>query len=77
MDIREDDQAFGVTAEMPGAQPEDVEVIVEDDVLTIRAERTQARSHRTDVLKTSLSDEQESRLRQALEGIARPAPVAA
>jgi HSP20 family protein len=43
MDISEDDQAFRVTAEMPGARPEDVEVIVEDDVLTIRAERTQER----------------------------------
>ena len=41
MDISEDEQAFRVTAEMPGARPEDVEVIVEDDVLTIRAERTQ------------------------------------
>lgn len=41
MDISEDDQAFRVTAEMPGARPEDVEVIVEEDMLTIRAERTQ------------------------------------
>lgn len=43
MDISEDDQAFRVSAEMPGARPEDVEVIVEDDMLTIRAERTQER----------------------------------
>ena len=43
MDVSEDDQAFKVTAEMPGARPEDVEVIVEDDLLTIRAERTQER----------------------------------
>jgi HSP20 family protein len=43
MDISEDDQAFRVTAEMPGARPEDVEVIVEDDLLTIRAERMQER----------------------------------
>ena len=43
MDISEDEQAFRVSAEMPGARPEDVEVIVEDDVLTIRAERTQER----------------------------------
>lgn len=43
MDVSEDDQAFKVTAEMPGARPEDVEVIVDDDVLTIRAERTQER----------------------------------
>jgi HSP20 family protein len=43
MDISEDEQAFRVSAELPGARPEDVEVIVEDDVLTIRAERTQER----------------------------------
>ncbi|MDB5898085.1 MAG: type effector protein [Ramlibacter sp.] len=43
MDISEDDQAFTVTAEMPGARPEDVDVTVEDDVLTIRAERMQER----------------------------------
>ena len=43
MDISEDDQAFRITAEMPGARPEDVEVIFEDDVLTIRAQRTQER----------------------------------
>lgn len=43
MDISEDDHAFTVTAEMPGARPEDVEVTVDEDVLTIRAERTQER----------------------------------
>jgi HSP20 family protein len=43
MDISEDEQAFKISAEMPGARPEDVEVIVEDDVLTIRAERMQER----------------------------------
>jgi HSP20 family protein len=43
MDISEDDQAFKIVAEMPGARPEDVEVTVEDDMLTIRAERTQER----------------------------------
>ncbi len=47
MDISEDDRAFKVVAEMPGARPEDVEVLVEDDMLTIRAERTQEReTHR-------------------------------
>jgi HSP20 family protein len=43
MDISEDDQAIKVVADMPGARPEDVELIVEDDLLTIRAERTQER----------------------------------
>jgi HSP20 family protein len=43
MDISEDDQSFKIVAEMPGARPEDVEVMVEDDLLTIRAERTQER----------------------------------
>lgn len=43
MDISEDEQSFKVVAEMPGARPEDVEVTVDDDVLTVRAERTQER----------------------------------
>jgi HSP20 family protein len=43
MDISEDEQSFRIVAEMPGARPEDVEVIVDDDVLTVRAERTQER----------------------------------
>jgi HSP20 family protein len=40
MDVSEDDQAFRIVAEMPGARPEDVEVTVDDDLLTVRAERT-------------------------------------
>jgi HSP20 family protein len=43
MDVSEDEQSFKIVAEMPGARPEDVEVTVEADVLTIRAERTQER----------------------------------
>jgi HSP20 family protein len=39
MDISEDDNEIRVVAEMPGATPDNVEVIVDDDVLTIRGER--------------------------------------
>jgi HSP20 family protein len=43
MDISEDDNEIRVVAEMPGATPDTVEVIVEDDLLTIRGERVQER----------------------------------
>jgi HSP20 family protein len=43
MDISEDDKEIRVIAEMPGATPDNVEVIIDDDVLTIRGERAQER----------------------------------
>ncbi|HEV7914070.1 MAG TPA: Hsp20/alpha crystallin family protein [Albitalea sp.] len=43
MDISEDDKEIRVVAEMPGAAPDNVEVMVDDDVLTIRGEREQER----------------------------------
>jgi HSP20 family protein len=43
MDVSEDEKEIRVVAEMPGATPDNVEVSVEDDVLTIRGERTQER----------------------------------
>lgn len=39
MDVVEDDKELRVTAEMPGVSPDKVEVTVDDDLLTIRAER--------------------------------------
>ena len=39
MDLTENDGAFELTAEIPGLKPEDVEVTVEGDVLTIRGEK--------------------------------------
>jgi HSP20 family protein len=43
MDISEDDKEIKVVAEMPGATPDSVEVIIDDDVLTLRGERAQER----------------------------------
>src|SRR5882672_3080388 len=43
MDISEDDKEIKVVAEMPGATPDNVEVVIDDDVLTIRGEREQER----------------------------------
>ena len=39
VDIREEDDAFVVDAEVPGLKPEEVKVDVEKNVLTIRGER--------------------------------------
>jgi HSP20 family protein len=39
MDVVEDDKELRITAEMPGVSPDKVEVMVDDDLLTIRAER--------------------------------------
>ena len=41
VDISEDDTAVFIEADMPGVQKEDIKVSMEDDVLTISAERTQ------------------------------------
>ncbi len=43
MDISEDDKEIKVVAEMPGARPDNVDVSIDDDVLTIRGEREQER----------------------------------
>jgi len=43
MDISEDDKEIKVVAEMPGATPDKVEVVIDEDVLTIRGEREQER----------------------------------
>ncbi|MDB5858592.1 MAG: Small heat shock protein [Ramlibacter sp.] len=43
MDISEDEKEIKVVAEMPGASPDKVEVVIDGDVLTIRGERTQER----------------------------------
>jgi len=43
MDISEDDKEIKVVAEMPGASPDNVEVTIDDDVLTIRGERAMER----------------------------------
>lgn len=39
IDVTQNDQQVRITAELPGVKPEDVDVSVEDDILTIRAEK--------------------------------------
>ncbi len=39
LDVAETDNAFEVTAELPGASPENIEVSLKDDMLTIKAEK--------------------------------------
>jgi HSP20 family protein len=41
VDISEDEHAFHLDAELPGIQKESIALNIEDDVLTIKAERTQ------------------------------------
>jgi HSP20 family protein len=39
IDVTQNDQLVRITAELPGVKPEDVDVSVDDDILTIRAEK--------------------------------------
>jgi HSP20 family protein len=39
VDVTEDEKAYRVTAELPGVEDKDVEVLVEDGVLTIKGEK--------------------------------------
>jgi HSP20 family protein len=41
VDISEDEHAFHIDAELPGIAKENISLNIEDDVLTIKAERTQ------------------------------------
>ncbi len=42
VDIKEDDERFSITADVPGVKPEDIEVTMENGVLTIKGERQAA-----------------------------------
>lgn len=54
LDVSEDEAAFTVRAELPGVAPDDVQVTVEDGVLSIRGEKksetteTKGRAHRVE-----------------------------
>jgi HSP20 family protein len=39
LDVAETDKTFEVTADLPGAAPEDIDVSLKDDILTIKAEK--------------------------------------
>jgi HSP20 family protein len=43
MDIHQDDKQLEITAELPGVKEEDVEISVEDGVLTLRGEKRSSR----------------------------------
>ena len=44
VDVSETDEAFEIAAELPGLAEKDVEVLVENDMLTIKGEKTEERS---------------------------------
>jgi HSP20 family protein len=46
VDISEDEQAFHLDAELPGLTRENISLNIEDDVLTIKAERSQNEEHK-------------------------------
>ncbi len=48
VEVSDDDKALRITAELPGMEEKDVELLLEDDVLTLRGER---RSEREDTAK--------------------------
>src|ERR1700733_10619858 len=48
MDVKEDEKAYTVTADLPGLSDSDVEVTFEDGTLAIRGERKVARDEKTD-----------------------------
>jgi HSP20 family protein len=45
IDVSETDKAITITAEMPGLERKDIEISVEDDVLTIRGEKKVESEH--------------------------------
>ncbi|MDD3372011.1 MAG: Hsp20/alpha crystallin family protein [Alphaproteobacteria bacterium] len=48
LDVKEDDKAFHVTAELPGLTDKDVDVSFEDGLLTIRGEKKISREEKND-----------------------------
>ena len=46
MDVRENDQHYSITVELPGARKEDVHVELDQGVLTIRGEKTSEREEK-------------------------------
>lgn len=48
MDCSEDEKSYIITAELPGARREDVQIDLQDDMLTIRGEKKSEREGKTD-----------------------------
>lgn len=47
VDIREEDQRFVIAADIPGVNPDDIEVTLENNVLTLRGERDELSDNET------------------------------
>lgn len=48
VDIKEDESAYHISADLPGIEPKDVEVTMENGVLTISGERQQEKTDEND-----------------------------
>ena len=51
VDIKESDQAYTLIADIPGVDPKDIDVHMEDSVLTVRGERNLKREDETEGYK--------------------------
>jgi HSP20 family protein len=51
VDIKEEENRFVVTADVPGVQPSDIEITMDDGVLTIRGERHSESTEETEGYK--------------------------
>lgn len=57
VEIREDQEQYVVSTDLPGVDPNEIEVTVENGMLTIRGERGDRRFHRRFVLPDSVDAE--------------------
>lgn len=48
IDVKEDDRAFTVKADIPGVKKEDIQIDVEDDLVSLRAEMKQEKEEKKD-----------------------------
>lgn len=46
VDVSEDDAAYKVTAELPGINEKEIEVVVSDDTLTLKGEKRQEKEQK-------------------------------
>lgn len=55
VDVQDETEAFVITAAVPGLKPEDLEIQILDDVVTLRAKASEADAERDDYLLRELS----------------------
>ncbi|HEX5612233.1 MAG TPA: Hsp20/alpha crystallin family protein [Burkholderiales bacterium] len=48
IDVKEDDKAFTVQADIPGVKKEDIQIEIDDDVVSVRAEVKQEKEEKKD-----------------------------